>query len=45
MTPAPRSTERMNEVRMATRSVTALVVVWLMVACGGAFRAKKLVCY
>ena len=44
MTPAPRSTERTNEVRMVLRSVTALVVVWLMVACRGVFCAKKLVC-
>ena len=46
MTPAPRSTERMIEVRMVLRSVTAFVVICLMFGCRGGRRRrrKKLIC-
>ena len=43
MTPAPRMTERMSEVHMLLRSVTAFIVVRLMVACRGASGGKKLI--
>ena len=34
----------MSEVRMLLRSVTAFIVVQMMVACRGAYRGKKLMC-
>ena len=34
----------MSEVRMVLGSVTAFIVVWLMVACRGACRGRKLIC-
>ena len=44
MTPAPRSTERMSEVRILIRSVTAFFVVRLMVVCRGGCRGEKFIC-
>ena len=44
MTPAPRSTERMSEVRMLLRSVTAFFFVWLMIVSRGGCRGEKFIC-